>query len=92
MYQSINMTDALNLKNKGAKFLDVRTHEEYIQNHINGAINIPLANIIDVLTIIKDKDTIIITYCSTGIRSFKAAKSLINLGYKHVYDLGKNYN
>ncbi len=35
-----------------------------------------------------DKNTTIIVYCRTGIRSAIVTQKLVNLGYKNVYDLG----
>ena len=52
--------------------------------HIKDAINIPLDNI---SKIEYDKDTKIILYCASGIRSTEAAKKLSDLGYTNIYNL-----
>ena len=67
--------------------LDVRTKEEYYDNHIEDAINIPLDEI-ETSSVLKDKDQIIFVYCRSGNRSATAAQTLIDMGYKNVYDLG----
>ena len=35
-----------------------------------------------------DENASIIVYCRTGVRSEHASIMLLNLGYKHVFDLG----
>lgn len=64
--------------------LDVRTVDEYKEEHIEGAINLPL-DIIHNIDISKDNK--IIVYCRSGRRSNLAAIELIGLGYE-VYDMG----
>ena len=67
--------------------LDVRTKEEYYDNHIEDAINIPLDEI-ESSTLLKDKEQIIFVYCQSGKRSKVASEKLANLGYTNVYDIG----
>ncbi len=75
--------------NNGAILVDVRTKEEYDENHIDGATLISLDNIEnDVSKIISDKNTYVIVYCKSGTRSHEAYEKLTSLGYKNVYDLG----
>jgi len=69
--------------------LDVRTIEEYKEGHIENSLLIPLDNLEKEAEInIKDKDTPIFVYCRSGNRSVSAAKILVSLGYKKVYNLG----
>ena len=86
MYKKINYQDYLKIKDN-AIIIDVKDKNEYLINHLEGAINIPINNIVSILNIVKDKNKKIIVYCSNGKRSYIACKSLINLGYKNVYDL-----
>ena len=73
------------LKNKlSGIVIDVRNADEYADGHINGSINIPVENI---STVNYDKETVIIVYCASGMRSADAAKELISLGYTNVYNL-----
>ena len=51
---------------------------------IKDSINIPVDNISSVEY---DKDSVIIVYCASGMRSSNAAKTLIDLGYTNVYNL-----
>lgn len=71
----------------GALLIDVRTKEEYLKNHISGAINIPINSIIDILNIEPNRNRVVILYCSMGKRSYIAYRSLISLGYINVYEL-----
>lgn len=76
--------------NENAILIDVREEDEYNENHINGAINLPL-NTIDENTskeLIENKESVIIVYCKSGRRSNEALIMLKELGYKNVYDFG----
>lgn len=54
--------------------VDVRTREEYVKEHIKGAINIPLHDIAFYIDFLKNKR--IILYCDTGRRAEIAKKRL----------------
>ena len=58
--------------------VDVRTREEYVKNHIKGAINIPLYDIEFYTDFLKDKE--IFLYCDSGKRSKAAAEKLRDKG------------
>lgn len=73
------------VKDSNALLLDVRSKEEYDEGHLDNAENRPLTKI-DELDI--NKNTPIIVYCKSGIRSSEAAKMLLEMGYIHIYDLG----
>ena len=74
--------------NIDAILLDVRSNQEYLEGHLNGAINIPEYEIDkNIEKIINNKNTEIIIYCQIGIRSKKAYKKLIKLGYNNLYVL-----
>lgn len=69
--------------------LDVRTEEEYNEDHIEGAILIPNEEIKEEpLEQIPDMDTEILLYCRSGVRSKEAANKLVNAGYTNVFDMG----
>lgn len=74
--------------NSNIVLLDVRSHQEYEEGHLNGAINIPTYEIYrNAPKIIKDKNTIIIAYCTIGLRSKNAINILRRMGYKNLYHL-----
>lgn len=89
-YQTITPEDAYErLQNEDILLLDVRTEEEYIVGSIPGSVLLPLDTIEDNMeTLYPDKDAEIFVYCRSGNRSKTAANLLLELGYKHVYDLG----
>ena len=77
--------------------VDVRTEEEYNDEHISGAINIPYDTIDEnssrnykgcrLENSELDKEKTIFVYCRSGKRSNIAFNTLTSLGYR-VYDLG----
>lgn len=84
-YETIDTNRALELINEeGTVIIDVRSNAEYLEGHVEGAVNIPLDTINE---IDYDKDTTIILYCATGVRSLEAAKKLNEMGYTHIYNL-----
>ncbi len=69
--------------------VDVRTPEEYKEEHIKNAILLPLDMIDEKADeVIPDKETVYFVYCRSGNRSATAAKKLVEMGYKHIFDLG----
>lgn len=91
----INYVDAKEqIINHGAILVDVRTEEEYNENHIDGAVLLPLDTINEetVAGIVESKDAAIIVYCKSGNRSRQAYQKLKDLGYSEVYDFGAKSN
>ena len=68
-----------------ALLIDVRTPEEYRENHIEGAVNIPVYEIDNLKNEIIDPNKVILVYCKTGKRSKIVKQILIQNGYKNVY-------
>lgn len=76
------------INNSNVILLDVRSHQEYEEGHLNGAINIPTYDLYrEALKRLTDKDAIIIAYCTVGVRSENAIKILRKMGYKNLYHL-----
>ena len=74
------------------KLVDVRSIQEYNENHLKGAISIPIYDIKEITKIIKNRDNIIILYCQTGARSRKAEKVLSDLCYTNIYTIKRGLN
>lgn len=75
-------------KNTNVVLLDVRSHQEYEEGHFNGAINIPTYDLYrNAPKMLKNKDAIIIAYCTVGVRSKNAIEILRKMGYKNLYHL-----
>lgn len=69
--------------------VDVRTNDEYVNGHIEGAVCIPNETISkEISDLIPDKKQEILVYCRSGNRSRQAVYKLIDLGYKNVKDFG----
>lgn len=73
---------------KGAQFLDVRTPEEYMSGHIDGATNWSLQTLQAGSLPTSSKSAPIYVYCHSGNRSSQATQILSNAGFTHVIDLG----
>lgn len=72
----------------GAKLLDVRTYEEYINGALPGAEHIPL-NILPVVANERlDRDEEVLVYCRVGNRALMAEKILASLGFNKVTAIG----
>jgi rhodanese-related sulfurtransferase len=74
----------------GAMIIDVRSEEEYITGHAEGAVLFPLDTISadNARQLIPSLDTPVLLYCRSGRRSNQAAEQLSALGYTKVYDMG----
>ena len=78
--------EAMNIyNNQKALLIDVRNPEEYKDNHLVKAINIPFYSIENIINEIKDKNEIILLYCKTGKRSNIAKEILMQNGFRNVY-------
>jgi rhodanese-related sulfurtransferase len=66
--------------------LDVRTVGEYEDGHIEEAINVPLASIVEGTAegLPQDRSTTIVTICGIGKRSLSALLLLKAQGYERV--------
>jgi rhodanese-related sulfurtransferase len=70
--------------------IDVRTPLEYADGHIAGRniFNIDLNSHSFVDEIGKlDKNKVYIVYCRTGARSAAASKIMVELGFRHIYNM-----
>ncbi len=74
---------------QGAKVIDVRNPDEFQSGHLSMAINLPLDEIAQRITReAPDKDTILLLHCLGGFRSGVAQRSLRQMGYTRVFNLG----
>lgn len=73
----------------GIILVDVRTVEEFNDQHIKNSVLLPLDTISDKAgTVIPDKEAVYFIYCRSGNRSATATAMLSQMGYKNLYDLG----
>ncbi|RTK92470.1 MAG: rhodanese-like domain-containing protein [Rickettsiales bacterium] len=94
----IKSVDVLTLKNwldnNEAIIIDVREIEEYKYDRIKNAINIPLAQLVDNIDIIKSySNQKIVMQCRVGVRSMTACNILDANGFKRdLYNLEGGIN
>lgn len=87
---NITKEEMLEILNNYSKvvLLDVRSRQEYEEGHLNGAINISVYDLYrEAPETLKDKEAIIIAYCTVGLRSENAINILRKMGYKNLYHL-----
>ena len=70
----------------GATVIDVRTPQEYAQQHLPGALNMPLENLAENLHQLPPGTLLL--HCKSGMRSNMATGLLRKKGYEQVYNLG----
>lgn len=73
---------------QGASILlvDVRSHEEFAQSRIEGAVHLPLAELPQRLSELSSQQEIVL-YCKSGVRSARALEVLVNSGFSRVRSL-----
>lgn len=80
------------LRENNVQLVDVRTPQEFADGYIPNSINIDITN--DSFSLLADeklsKKRPVAVYCRSGSRSRKAARLLVEKGYK-VYNLDKGY-
>lgn len=76
----------------GAKIVDVRTVEEFEEEHYPNSINIPVDQVQFRINEFGDKNSPIVVYCASGARSAYAARILKSVGYTDVINAGGLYD
>ena len=80
--------------NKEVQLVDVRTPREYRSGHLGNAINIDYYKSKQFMEAFAafNKEKPVYLYCRSGARSAKAARKLIAMGFKKIYDLEGGIN
>ena len=70
--------------------LDVRSHKDFVEGHIQNAIHVDILSpfAVEELTQLS-KEQPVLLYCNSGIRSRSACKPLQSLGFTKIYHLTK---
>ncbi|MCQ2010171.1 FAD-dependent oxidoreductase [Sporolactobacillus sp. STSJ-5] len=79
--------------NERLQIIDARSPKQYAASSVEGAINIPLADLREKAQTL-DPSIPTITYCNKGVTGNAAQNILLNLGFKQVFNLSggnKNY-
>ena len=85
-------TDYNELVKQGAIILDVRSKGEFAGGHIKNSINIPVDQLGNNLSKLKDKNKCIVCCCASGMRSGSAKRMLEAKGYNAVFNGGSWYS
>ena len=76
-------------ENQEEIWIDVRSPQEYIEGHREGAVNIPYMQIMrQISDITPDKSANIRLYCTAGVRAAIAKQILDSMGYESVVNEG----
>lgn len=76
------------LMKNGATIVDVRSRGEYSSGAIKGSLNIPLNELSNSLSKLKDKNAPVITCCASGMRSASVKGILRSNGFTNVHNGG----
>lgn len=71
-----------------AVLLDVRTPQEYQEGHIPESKNVPLQQLNNVVSVVKNTEIPLFVYCYSGARSRQATGMLQRMGYSKVNNIG----
>ena len=72
----------------GAILLDVRIPQEYQEGHIPESKNVPLQQLNNVVSVVKNTEIPLFVYCYSGARSSQATGMLQRMGYSKVNNIG----
>lgn len=89
-YKNISCTQAERMikTNNNILILDVRIPEEFMRGHIPNAINIPVDDMkYNMSTLNYYRQSEIIVYCASGIRSKSVSDFLVKNRFSKVYNL-----
>ncbi len=70
--------------------IDVRSNKQYLEGHIEGAINMPLKSIRERYNEL-DREKTYVVHCNKGVSGNAAQNILLNLGFEKVYNLSGGY-
>ncbi len=90
-YRQIGMDEAVEMmeNEKNYIILDVRSEQEFEEQHIPNAINVPNETIgTKELPELPDKEQLIMVYCRSGNRSKQASEKLVKIGYSNIVEFG----
>ncbi len=72
--------------------VDVRTEAEFVSGHAEGAINVPVGDLMGRLEELRKIDGTIVLCCASGGRSAMARMMLAQQGFNNLEDVGPWYN
>lgn len=90
LMQTIQWDEIQALNRQEVVIIDVRTSNEFLMGHLDGAINIPVSEMRGRLSEIH-KHKKIIVYCAVGYNGYLASQLLRGNGYENIYNLSGGY-
>lgn len=90
-YRQVDMNEAVEMmeNEKDYIILDVRTEQEFEEQHIPNAINVPNETIgTKEISELPDKEQLLMVYCRSGNRSKQASEKLVKIGYSNIVEFG----
>lgn len=96
-YENIDTSELRIMMNDNPNYvyIDVRTSDEFQENHIEGFVNYDYYKFDSLINDIESeypKDSVLVIICRSGNRSSKAAKKLFDVGYATVYNVTGGIN
>ena len=67
--------------------LDVRSPEEFAVSQLKGGVSVPTEKALSKQVDTLQKDTLIVVYCSVGLRSAVTVQALQKRGFRNVFNL-----
>ncbi len=88
-FENVEPEEFSRLMRESHILIDVRTEEEYEEENILNAINIPLDELTGFIETLREqsRDKAVLVYCATGARSGAACDMLYRAGYQYVFNL-----
>ncbi len=83
--------NSTNHKNENIHVVDVRTPGEFMGGHPEGAINIPLNELMGQIDRLKAMEGKIVFCCASGMRSGSATAAMRQIGFSNVNNAGPWY-
>lgn len=90
--QEVDLDDARALIATHVPVLDVREPAEVEQGMIEGAIHIPLGELSERASELPSRETPLLIYCASGVRSYAAAEMLRALGWDDPVSMEPGFN
>ncbi|MGI8747701.1 MAG: rhodanese-like domain-containing protein [Deinococcus sp.] len=85
-YRDVRVQDLRNAQGQGALILDVRTPEEYSQEHVQGAKLLPPSDLPQRTAEVPASKTVYL-FCHSGRRSAQASQILVRAGKQDIPDV-----
>ena len=80
-YRRVSVEEAAEMQKQGALVVDVRRPDEWESGHVQGAIHIPVDNVLEEAQAKLPQDKDLLFICAAGVRSGLACEMASALGY-----------